>query len=263
MNTFQIASDLHIDDNGYTNIYQYISPAAPNLILAGDIGSPLKQNYFHFLNDLCNHFKRIFLIVGNHELHSNNPKITVNMILRKIDDFCHSKKNIMFLNNRYFYDKKTNIRIVGTTLWSYCNYNNKNTDLLEKQFGDYNNIFIDIDKKFNVRHSNNLFLNNVSFIKDQIIESVKNDQKLLLITHHTPLKEHTSDNKYINHFFSCCYSTNLSHLLSSKLINTWIFGHTHYNVDFKYNNQTRIVSNQLGNYPKNNDYKKNYVITII
>ena len=59
MVSIQIASDLHIEciDNDDVDPLDFVTPEAPILILAGDIGSFYRQKQLkNFLTKLCTHF---------------------------------------------------------------------------------------------------------------------------------------------------------------------------------------------------------------
>jgi predicted phosphodiesterase len=257
---FQVSSDLHIDCNKFPNFTDYIIPSAEILILAGDIGNPMDDMYENFLLMAAKYFKKVYIICGNHEFHTNDKSITIDIILQKIMSIINKAPNILhFLNNNY--DVIGNIRIVGTTLWSY-NDVIKNKEYIEKTFGDYNNIFYKPNVPINIDYTNVQFVRNVSFLKDQIIASIINDQKLIVISHHSPITNITSETKFKNHIYSQCFASKLEYYLNKKLIHTWIYGHTHYNVDIQNNINTRLVSNQLGNYPITSTYHKKFVINI-
>jgi hypothetical protein len=63
--------------------------------------------------------------------------------------------------------------------------------------------------------------------------------------------------------FISLYVSNLEYLLTSNYIHTWICGHIHHNFDFKSENGTRIVGNQLGKpRDKITDFLKDFVVQI-
>ena len=69
---FQIASDLHIENDvsEYINTEDYITPVAPILILAGDIGNLYKKTQlYNFLEELCEKFIAVIYVPGNHEYY--------------------------------------------------------------------------------------------------------------------------------------------------------------------------------------------------
>ena len=64
---FQISSDIHLDKR--TQIPGILTPSAPNLVLAGDIGNPgtgILENFF----DWCSiNYSTVIYVPGNHEYY--------------------------------------------------------------------------------------------------------------------------------------------------------------------------------------------------
>ena len=109
---FQILSDIHLEKR---KTFQH-PIKAENLILAGDIGNPLMNNYKEYIKYSSHNHKRVFLITGNHEYWKNTYEGTNKLIY----DICIKYNNVIFLNNRFydFESNNRNIRIFGSTLWT-------------------------------------------------------------------------------------------------------------------------------------------------
>jgi predicted phosphodiesterase len=251
---FQLASDLHLENNNITTFSDIIIPSAPYLLLAGDIGSPLLPSYKNFLLDACNFFEKIIFIAGNHEYYSPY-KCTMDQIKNIIKDICAEFQNdkLIFLDNDYYIIN--DIRIIGSTLWSHCP--NKN---LQENHADCRSIWID-NGLINVDDTNLLHSKSVEFIHKQILLAKKFDQKILIMTHHAPIKEKVSHPMYNNDPYSCFFSTDLSYLVDKKLVDVWIFGHTHYNISYTIN-ACQLFSNQLGNFSNLNSFNKQFIIRL-
>src|SRR3954465_12501273 len=66
----QILSDLHLEVGQQYGSFK-IPPAAPYLILAGDIGRLIDYDaYLGFLAIQTTNFDKVFLVLGNHEFYS-------------------------------------------------------------------------------------------------------------------------------------------------------------------------------------------------
>ena len=91
---FQLISDIHLEKRKYKNntILEH-SVKANNLILAGDIGNPLKSNYKEYLKYCSDQHQKVFLITGNHEYWHNSIEETDKLI----QQICSPYKNIYFL----------------------------------------------------------------------------------------------------------------------------------------------------------------------
>ena len=91
MPSVQLVSDLHLEciDDININPLDYITPKAPILIMAGDIGSlyklPQLQN---FLTKVCTHFEIVVYIPGNHEYYmiDNIPKLNFQSLEHKLEE---------------------------------------------------------------------------------------------------------------------------------------------------------------------------------
>ena len=91
----QYLSDLHIElmhKNNFKILCYKIVPKCDILVLAGDIGNPLHQNYKSFLQLVGDKFKKVFLVMGNHEYYKNDI-VKANDHVREI---CSSRSNLSF-----------------------------------------------------------------------------------------------------------------------------------------------------------------------
>jgi len=92
----------------------------------------------------------------------------------------------------------------------------------------------------------------VTWIKKEIKEAKKNKEKIVILSHHAPTFNNSSDPKYQDSENNTAFATNLEYLFPD--VDTWCFGHTHWNADqympWKSEDQqsgkTRVVTNQFG-----------------
>ena len=78
----QVASDLHLEYNKVKDYKDIITPAAPILVLAGDIGNLYEyEKLLDFLKWCCDNFVAVLYVSGNHEFYKvyNYPILKKNM----------------------------------------------------------------------------------------------------------------------------------------------------------------------------------------
>ena len=246
----QVASDLHIEENDVDDIdiKDYITPQAPILILASDIGNLYKKKQLlNFLKKLSEKFVAIVYIPGNHEYYRVKntralPFYKLNFVLKEIED---DIENLYILQQDCV--EINNIVFAGCTLWS-----NFNLPYLPK--------FIVRIKGFTKDYYNSLYYRDLKFIKKVIRYCSDNDKKLIMITHHVPSYNINTVKKFDK--YSSLYFSNLDYLLESGKINIWICGHIHINFDIKFGT-TRLVSNQKGKRKDNvTTFSKKFLIEV-
>ncbi|CAB9502826.1 ser Thr protein phosphatase [Seminavis robusta] len=265
----QIASDLHLEFYGKPNRIpsDIIQRRAPVLALLGDIGMACTDILRFFLLQQSDQFEQVLFVAGNHEFY-NHPKelkpITVQQQLEWIRQVCQERDNLHFLERQAV--EIQGVRILGTTLWS--NIPKQQSRHAEEGMNDYQLSYIS-DHFGSVQHMTAKYTNSWHslsvFWLEQQIQRAKHDGKpVVVLTHHTPCTEATSHPMYADSSYSCCFSSDLVHLLRDP-VKVWCCGHTHYNFDLvidqekkklvpssslanKSTGGTRLVSNQRG-YP--------------
>ena len=78
MRLLKFISDLHLERRKDIITFSK-NHYNKSLILPGDIGSPLKQNYWDFMDYVSDNFEKVYFTTGNHEYWNNN-KITINQM---------------------------------------------------------------------------------------------------------------------------------------------------------------------------------------
>jgi len=251
MNTFQIASDLHIEykNKDVPNPLNFIKPVADVLILAGDIGSLYKTEQLTlFLKQLCPHFKIVLYVPGNHEYYTS-PEIKSERIHVLVDRLYKIEKEI---DNLYILNQ-TSVRIgdvciSGCTLWS-------NPEISIPKY-------IVRVHGMNTRIYKERFESELLYINKMIKYCQKNTLKLLVVTHHCPTYDVLKETKKREKILSF-YASHLDHLLDSQKVNTWVCGHIHKNFDYVTERGTRLVSNQKGKpNDKITDFVRDFTISM-
>lgn len=233
----QYISDIHLEHYGDNFIELPI--VAEYLALVGDIGYPSKNNYKEFIKWCSENYRKVFLILGNHEYYYEKDMDNVRLL---VEDIISNYDNIYLLDNDKI--EVEDYIILGTTLWSYVP--TQYSKIIERSINDYRNINIygmSIDR---VEITNNFFNRNVKWLEKEINEAQENNKKIIVLTHHAPLIEKTSAPEYEipDRELNYAFSSDLSYLIKEP-IEVWIFGHTHWTCEFTYNN-VKVVSNGIG-----------------
>jgi predicted phosphohydrolase len=82
----------------------------------------------------------------------------------------------------------------------------------------------------------------LDFIKQNLTESTA--KHIVVVTHHLPTLEVVA-NHHKGSVLNSAFATDLSELISDSHIDTWIYGHSHTNIDAEING-TKVVCNQMG-----------------
>src|SRR5690606_39033301 len=139
------------------------------------------------------------LISGNHEYYNSNIKDTDN----HIEDIVKSYNNVIYLNNKTYVDDENNLYI-GSTLWSNIpqEYNN----YIQKSINDYHQI-----ENLTPSTTSSMFWNNLLFIEQALSNGTYN--KIIVITHHSPLLRETSNLHHRHLKTIYAYGNNLGYLM--------------------------------------------------
>eukprot|EP01122_Echinamoeba_exundans_P013727 TRINITY_DN6035_c0_g1_i1.p1 TRINITY_DN6035_c0_g1~~TRINITY_DN6035_c0_g1_i1.p1 ORF type:complete len:307 (+),score=49.32 TRINITY_DN6035_c0_g1_i1:116-922(+) len=242
--TFQVASDLHVEFFRDIDPIE-ITPSAPYLILAGDIGIPSKPTLAALLERESKRFKRVFFIAGNHEFYGSE----YHSVKKNLAEICGRFDNVIFMDKTSVWLPECEVRVLGTTLWSHVP--DDSIGAVARSLNDYGQIRLALDEsgtktcKLAVQDTNKWFKAESEWLKAEIEKAkAAKEEKVLVVTHHAPLTKGTSHPQHDGSEINCAFSTDMSHLLGDP-VKVWVFGHTHYSSD-QVVNGTRVVSNQLG-----------------
>jgi DNA repair exonuclease SbcCD nuclease subunit len=243
----QLISDVHLEFRN--DRYPYIARLAPNIALLGDIGKPYSGVYRRFLAHLSGRFDRVLVIAGNHEYYSTSSRtLTVGEIQDQLRRVCGQFPNVYFLeNSSMFID---GVRILACTLWTAIP--NTHWQRIRRMINDYRMCYVSRYDDINIgvplapEHTTNWHEQSVTWLKEELAAPGYSDTPTIVLTHHAPDTNGTSDPIYANNEQQCAYSTDLTSLFQRPIV-AWAYGHTHYPHDTKVRN-VRLVSNPLG-YP--------------
>ena len=202
---FQYISDLHLEQgNKFT-----ITPEAPYLIIAGNLGYPFKNHYVDFIEHVSPQFEKIFLVMGNIEYHGNS----FASIRRRIGEITTRFKNVIFLDNGV-YDVSDNLSIYGTTLWADLQ---GDMDAFRYCIEDYQVI-----PAFAPEHSKNL--HRVARRAFQtLLDRYPPSQKWIVISHFIPHKT-LLDPMYQDHPMGTAHASDVEEFMHQNVVAV-VYGH--------------------------------------
>ena len=234
-------------------ILDFIEPSAPNLILAGDIGSAYHTEHLsHFLRSCKASFETVIYIAGNNEyyLRRGYQLRPLHELEETIKNICN-EAGVYYLNNSYI-ETDTHI-IFGSTWWSKID-----TDPCMNIL--YKDHTINSDDFSSMHYTSRIALNTVIALNKTL------KKKLVVITHYCPTKIGTMSNSHKRDDFASLvpyYFSASEQFLNRGDVDTWIYGHTHLFRDFMFegthHRSTRIVSNAD---PRKKFFRKNFVIEV-
>lgn len=265
--TLQIISDIHLEflreiPATFDNI---ATPSAKVLALLGDIATlhtPILESFFVWCKDNWEH---VLYLPGNHEYYNGNCKNPLSMseIDCQLEKLC-IKTGVNWLANRVL-DIEGH-RFIGSTLWSKVPVDYRFR--VGSGLNDYRRIFVSSEELLSVEVTNSLFEVNRNFIISSLESSIsENISSVVVLTHHTPCMNGTSDPIHDNSSLRFAFSTDISlpdHL--NERIRFWCCGHTHYNFNFLHCHEGRefyrLISNQRGYFGDVSTYKMDFCLQL-
>lgn len=245
---FQVGSDFHLEKkpDEVKSITDFLTPVAPNLILAGDIGSLYyEEQLATFLRSCKKHYDTVIFVAGNNEYYTREgcePK-TFSELNAVLEDVCRNV-GVILLNNSYI--ETESMIIFGSTWWSHI------PDMLNMKIYTEPGIKI-TPADFNLWHA-------VARKSLEMVLRDKGTKPILVITHYCPTKLGTMNMYHKTDAFKQLvpYYFSASEKYLRGQVDTWIYGHTHVFRDFLFNGtHTRIVSNAD---PRKKFFRSNFVI---
>jgi len=249
----QYCSDLHLEfplNKKFIEINPLI-PTGDILVLAGDIvpfeSIDLANDFFEFCSE---NFKETYWIAGNHEYYYGT-------LDGRISEFKEEIAENVFLVNNYTVEKE-DFRIIFSTLWSKIS--ERRAFFVGNGMYDYK-IIKDGDKLYSVDRCNELFEENLSYIKKAIL--IDDQKHNIVVTHHVPTFQNYPK-EYLDSYINEGFATDLDRFIETANIHSWIYGHHHRNVAEFEIEGTRLLTNQLGyvKYRENKGFRLGAVIEL-
>lgn len=247
-----IVSDLHIDywdaKLGTKHAPDRIKHAPLNwkdkpksdiLIIAGDIADDLQMS-LDYANKLTQYYQHVLFIEGNHEHMKKYPSLYQHDFIGMMVNFYQNEKLIYLTNNTFI---KDNVAFLGCCGW---------WDFMGEYQDNSKNILSKLLQYFTLENSEK-FVTNVltraelecKLLHDKLDQLQQNPkiENIVVITHCLP------DQKYCDRNLNQTqYNTQLNALLKKKYskLKTWIFGHTHQQIDIINDDNINLIAHPRG-----------------
>eukprot|EP00980_Cylindrotheca_fusiformis_P010866 scaffold2466_cov120-Cylindrotheca_fusiformis.AAC.2 len=241
----QVVSDLHIEFYGDEMPPQtIIEPKAPILALLGDVGYACTEQLRQFLLAQSDRFEQVLFLAGNHEYYNHGTTYSMTEQNECLQSISAERENLHLMEkDRMIFN---DVVVLGTTLWSEIP--DERVQAAEAHLNDYHKSYNhapgETPRLLTAAETREMHRESLAWLESQLEDAKNRNQKVLVLTHHTPLLSGTSDPKYDGNELTSCFSTDLSYLLTSP-VEAWACGHTHYNFDLQHCG-VRVFSNQRG-----------------
>ena len=245
MVSIQYSSDLHIDRYPLGVPFEtFLQPAAPTLVLAGDICSVWNPLYTRFLSWCSQKWQHIILLAGNHEYMCDTETIhtfeETEQEIRRIS----LQLGIHFLQGESYRLPGTNIRFVGATLWSAIDPAIWGEIVGNK--GDFTQTYQSMQIRVRHTHPSDICalhaLHKAYLLSEMATQ--RKDEQLIVVTHHMPTME-LIDTEHRTDRWRTCYASADDDLFLPNLT-TWICGHGHRSTTLRASNGLVLRMNARG-----------------
>ncbi|EJD55160.1 Ser/Thr protein phosphatase superfamily protein [Auricularia subglabra TFB-10046 SS5] len=240
----QFISDLHLEiergageeDDGA--LYAFDFPVTGDaLALLGDIGTTQYPRLFDWLRAQLQRFATVFYVAGNHEPYWSS----LDESRQKLEEFAAENQGRFVLLDRTRYDVSATVTILGCTLWSRLAEDD--LDILSWAMTDFKRIASFTPESYQALHTAD-----VAWLQAEIarLQQEEPQRRIVVLTHHAPTFDGTSDPKYVGGPTNSGFATELvGGACWAPNVQVWVFGHTHWNLD-AVRAGVRVVSNQRG-----------------
>lgn len=214
------------------------------LVIAGDFTVGVQHEVL--LRELCDHFKAVVFVCGNHEYYQNEI-YAVDLMYRMLAD---EITNLHFLQGDYAIID--DVRFIGGTFWTDMGNNcHKVKQLVRHRMNDYSCIKID-DMYDSIRYikPDDIFEINKRQ-RAKLIEFLETpfDGKTVIVTHHAPLDiclnpmyTMYAEDRMVNFAY---YNHGIDEWFDKYDFTHWLHGHIHYRNVIDYKGKT-IINNCRG-----------------
>lgn len=229
-------SDLHIEfsENSRYLKHSEFPVTGDVLVLAGDI--------FYLRNEVpplgkfwkwaSENYKQVLIVPGNHDYYGHYDVMTRGM-----------QWSWMFKENVGYYQNQVvridNVDFILCTLWSHIPPEDEY--VVSHGLNDFYQTLYD-GHPLTADDYNRMHQFCLNFIKMSVAESTA--EKIVVVTHHLPTLQVVAA-QHLGSDLNTGFATELGNFIADSRIDTWIYGHSHTNIDTVVGN-TKIVSNQLG-----------------
>ncbi|KAH9238852.1 hypothetical protein K456DRAFT_1769756 [Colletotrichum gloeosporioides 23] len=144
---------------------------------------------------------------------------------------------VLVLGNHEFDIPGSLVTILGCTLWSLVP--DEARAAVTAKVKDFEYI-----EAWTVDDHNEAHLEDVTWLRRELGD-VPEERSVIVITHHAPSMEGTSEPRHSGSIWSSAFATDLLGAGGWERVRCWVFGHTHYSTD-EVVQGVRLLSNQRG-----------------
>lgn len=211
----QYASDLHLEFDWIKSksLSTILKPCAPFLVLAGDIGSPVKSSYKEFLTECSKQWEHVFVVAGNHERYGGIPVEKCREIIDTI-----AEKNIHFMNRDRIDIDSIPVSFLGCTLWSDIS-GADNKERIRTGMNDCRSIGCTPEDILE------WYYQDKKWLEEELARCREEGRGAVVITHHLPTYEVIAE-KWKGHPLTVGFASHLDYLITEP-VRAWICGHSH------------------------------------
>ncbi|KAK3331650.1 Metallo-dependent phosphatase-like protein [Cercophora scortea] len=242
---FQFMSDLHLELGRQYATYDF-PVTAPFLILAGDIGCLSHYDeYLSFLQRQTVRYKRVFLVLGNHEYYHLSRSAGLEKARQMEKEPVLAGKVTLLQQDSYTIPEQPDVTLLGCTLWSFIP--REASAAISSVMNDFKHI-----EGWTVDAQNEVHAADLAWLHKEV-EMIRRDAKqqgsskrtVVVVTHHAPLTAGTSSPSHKGSPLNAAFATNVCESGNWQPVRYWVFGHTHWTTGIE-TNGVRVVANQRG-----------------
>jgi predicted phosphohydrolase len=249
MQRYRYISDIHNEIDPYV-IPSHEDDRDTILIIAGDFYTAKRTKHLEKLTelfeDVAGRFKHVLMVLGNHDYWFRQFKSAVGEYTNAVGH----------LDNVTILEKKAitidDVVFIGATLWADMDGGKETTmyfarhgDGIRGPMNDYKRIRASgYSRPVTPLMTVTDHTLAVKYIEHEL-QNVREDQKVVVITHHAPLLESLTHD---DHSLNGCYASDLSELIKTHSPDIWVHGHIHQTHDYMYEN-TRVLCSPRGYIP--------------
>lgn len=237
----QILSDLHLEVGQQYSSYTF--PAtAPFLLLGGDIGRLIDYDaYLQFLGAQVSRYKKVFLVLGNHEFYGLDYDAGIEEA-RRLAAEPRLVGGLVLLHRAHWDDPDSGLTVVGCTLWSAIPEDVY--EVVRAKVSDFKKI-----PGWTPQRHNQVHAEEVAWLRERVASIAAADdgrgRLLLVATHHAPCVEGSSSPAHASNPWTPAFATDIIQDGEWEGVKAWAFGHTHYSTTFM-RNGIKLIANQRG-----------------
>lgn len=197
----QFLSDLHLEASRDYSTFDF--PAtAPYLLLSGDVGSLSDyDNYLGFIQRQTGRYEYVLLVLGNHEFHVLTYGGTLAEAAR-LEAEPSLKRRLHILHRHGFDIPSSNVSILGCTLWTMIP--EAAGTAVVGRVKDFQHIEGWSLEAHCAAHKADL-----AWLKREVREAVACGREVVVVTHHAPSLEGTSEPRLQGSPWSSAFATNV------------------------------------------------------